>query len=179
MKALVRRRPPTPVSRSIFDDFFTPNLDATFRSLWNDAFSDQSRIYDVFDKSAKYPKADARQTDKGLEIDLAVPGCEKNDVDILFENGVLTVKHEKTTQEKSQDENKVLFNELRRSSWNRAWTVSDEVIEEEISASLKNGILTISIPLAKPQVEEKPKPRKISITDNSSDDIEVTEAKEK
>jgi len=182
MRSLAKRSTLAPARTNPFDDFFTSDLSATFRSLMNDVFADRSKVFDVFDNSARYPKADARQTETGFEIDLAVPGCEKGEVDVLFEDGVLTVKHEKTEKNKSKEGEKVLFNELRHSSWRRAWQIPQEVKEEEISASLKNGILTVSVPLAQPQVEEKPQPRKIAITDaitdETSEDVEVTESKE-
>ena len=125
MKSLARRCPSTPVLRNIFDNIFISDLNEIFKPLWNDISTDREKIFDVFNNSAKYPKVEARQTDKGLELDLAVPGCEKGDINILFEDGILTVKYEKTDQKKSQNGARVLFNELRRSSWNRAWTVVD------------------------------------------------------
>lgn len=175
MRPIARRCKVTPMTKSILDELFAPNLDATLKTLWNEAFADRSRIFDVFDNSARYPKADAKLTESGIEIDLAVPGHKKEEVEILFEEGVLTVKYKKIKEKRSKEVIKVLFNELRHSSWSRAWTIIGEIKEEEITATLKNGILTVLVPYLEPQVEQKPKPRKISITDNSPDDIEVTE----
>ena len=149
---------------NIFEDFFSGNLDATFRTLFNEVCADRKRVLDVFDNSTRYPKADARETSTGYEIDLAVPGCVKEDVEIVFENQLLTVKYEKTNQKKSGD--KLLFNELRHSSWSRGWTISAEIKEEEISASLINGILTVVVPFKQLQVEEESKPRKILIRES-------------
>ncbi len=174
MRNLVRRQNGVTIPHNLFDDFMTGNLDATFRRLWNDAFADKNKIIDVFDNSVKYPKADAKETPTGIEIDLAVPGCEKEDIDIIFEENTITIKHEKTTPKETQD-SRILFNELRHSSWSRSWTINSDVKEEEISATLKNGILTVSVPLVKPEIQCKSSPRKINISDNLNDYVIQTE----
>ncbi len=175
MRHLMKQKSNIPTTNNlfnVFDDFISNNIDATFRRLWNDAFADKNKIVDLFDNSVKYPKADARETSKGIEIDLAVPGCNKEDINITFNDGIITVQNKTITKE-AHNTSKMLFNELRHSTWSRSWSVNGDVKEEEISASLKNGILTVSVPLIKPEIESKSTTRVISISDDTNENDNV------
>ena len=95
-------------------------------------------------------RAFIKETDDEVSIDLEVPGYQKDQLSIEYHNQVLTV----SSSIKEDEENPL---ELR--PFTKTLRVSDKVDPDQLKATLKNGILNISIPL-KVKIE---KPKQISI----------------
>jgi len=162
-RSLTRRNSALP---SLFNSSFKGldsmlvDVDEMFRSIFNE----RSRAFDVFQNTSRYPKTDIKETDTGLVFSLAVPGCDEKNVEILFDKGNLTIKYDKTENKEEKDsEGTVLLNELRHSSFERGWQIPKKVKEEEISASMKNGILEVSVPYVDPPKIETKEAKKIEI----------------
>jgi HSP20 family protein len=150
---------------TLFDEPFFGTVNATFRALANDLFSDRGRVLDVFKNQSQYPKTDITETVDGLKFEMAVPGCEKGDVEILLEDGILSVKYDKVSKQETKEEEKTLRSELRRSSFRRSWKIDleREIKDDAISATMENGILTIHVPYKEiPKVETNTKKIPIS-----------------
>ena len=162
MKSLFKRDSNSP---TLFDDSFFGSVNETFRTITNELFSDKGRVFDIFKNQSQYPKTDITETVDGLKFEMAVPGCEKGDVEILLENGNLSVKYDKVSKKETKEEEKTLRSELRRSSFRRSWKidVEREVKEDAISATMENGLLTIHVPYKEvPKVETNVKKIPIS-----------------
>ena len=87
-----------------------------------------------------------------------MPGKTDKDVDIELNQNVLTVssKDEVKKEEKSdkKDETKWLIRERTVSSFKRSFTLPDDVDSEKLTANVKDGVLTVSMPrkaLAQPK----------------------------
>lgn len=79
-------------------------------------------------------------------ITMEVPGFTEDEINVEVTNQVLSVKAEKVQKEdKSYFHNKV----------SRSWTLPVHVDSEKIEASLKNGILSLSLPKAEPALPKK------------------------
>jgi HSP20 family protein len=171
----------SPQFPTLFDDPFFDALNETFKVFTNDLFSDKSKVSDVFKNQVKYPKTDIIETSSGLRFEMAVPGCKKEDIEVSLENGILAVKYDETTKKESstyaynssaepvgyvpgipggiepgkyvpiKNDGKMLLNELRHSSFRRAWTLGAEIKEEDIKASMEDGILKIFVPFKVPE----------------------------
>jgi HSP20 family protein len=90
-------------------------------------------------------------------ITALVPGLSSEDVNIQFNNGVLTVDGEyPETQLEGLD---VHISELPVGKFSRSIEFNNPVAAEKIEASLKDGVLTLRIPKAE---EAKPKTIKIA-----------------
>jgi HSP20 family protein len=85
-----------------------------------------------------------------------LPGLTAEDVDIQFNNGVLTVSGEYADKRVEGDE--YFFTELPVGKVSRAIEFNEPVKHDKIDASMKLGLLTIRIPKAE---EAKPKSIKI------------------
>ena len=87
-------------------------------------------------------RTDIRQTDEAYLLETEMPGVNKEDIELIRENGVLTISVKSSAPE--NDEGYVrrerLFGELKRSF------VLDNIDEETISAKLDSGILYIKLP---------------------------------
>lgn len=51
------------------------------------------------------PRMDVRETDKELAIKLELPGLDEKDVSVTLQDGMLTIKGEKSFEQKDEDEN--------------------------------------------------------------------------
>ena len=91
-------------------------------------------------------------------MDATVPGLNKEDVSIDFEDGYLKLSADR--QDANADD--FIHREIHRSSFSRWFSVDEETYDiEKINASLDNGILSITIP--KKEEAVKPLARKIEI----------------
>lgn len=106
------------------------------------------------------PRADVMETEKDFVIKVEVPEVKKEDIKVLLENGVLSVKGERK-MEKEEKEKKFHRVERYYGQFTRAFRMPDNVDEKNVSASFKDGILNISI-----QKKEKalPKGQEIKIS---------------
>jgi HSP20 family protein len=106
------------------------------------------------------PRVDV--TDKGdhYEITAELPGIDKKDIHISVENGVLSLEAELEKQDKEEKDGKVIRQERRYGKYMRSFNLGEEVHEDDISASFKDGVLVLKAPRRK----EKPaKSRRIAI----------------
>jgi HSP20 family protein len=103
------------------------------------------------------PSADISENDSELVFTLDVPGLEKEELNISVDNGVLTVTGERKPEEvESHDRHRV---ERWYGKIQRSFRLPRTVDAEKITATLKNGVLTLVIPK-----KEDAKPREIPVS---------------
>ena len=91
-----------------------------------------------------------------LKVEVEIPGVKLEDVDVAFDKGELSIKGEKKVEIK---ESVTLHRRERLAgSFTRTMTVPWEIKADEVSAELKDGILTVTLPKA-----EAAKPRKVAV----------------
>jgi HSP20 family molecular chaperone IbpA len=100
------------------------------------------------------PAVDIFDVDNGLMLLCDMPGVKGDQFDIRVEKGVLTIRG-KMSREQETDP---LYREFELLDYFRQFELSDEVDHERITAELKNGVLTLSLPRA-----EKAQPRQIEV----------------
>jgi HSP20 family protein len=105
------------------------------------------------------PAMDVTETADGYTVKAALPGWKPEDVDVTFENGVLTVKGEwKTENEQTDEKTKWHAREIRMNSFQRSIQLPTEIEADKAKAEFQNGVLTLAIPKA-----EIVKPKQIKI----------------
>jgi HSP20 family protein len=105
-------------------------------------------------------------------VEAELPGFGKEDVDITLEDGVLTIRGERKSEEKTGGDKQPLHVERRWSRFERSFTLPTAVNENSVRAALNDGVLTITL-----DKREEVKPRKIQITGGVKG-MESREAKE-
>ena len=79
---------PTVFHENLFDDLFDP--------FWNEGALERvmnREARDTFGKrGANMMKTDVKQTDNGYEVDVDLPGCKKEDVQMDLNDGYLTIQ---------------------------------------------------------------------------------------
>ncbi|MET8562691.1 Hsp20/alpha crystallin family protein [Streptomyces flaveolus] len=102
------------------------------------------------------PLADLEETDDAYLVEVDLPGVRKDDIAIELNAGELSVHGEIKEKERSG----VLRSRTRRSGqFDYRVTLPQDTDEENVTAELTDGVLTVKVPKA-----EKAKPRRIEIT---------------
>jgi HSP20 family protein len=103
------------------------------------------------------PALEVSETEHGYTVELSVPGIKAEDLNVTFENNVLTVSGEVRREEESK-ERTYHHSERYYGKFQRSLTLPSTVKGDEINASLNDGILRLEIPKA-----EEVKPRRINV----------------
>ena len=96
---------------------------------------------------------DVSESDEGYVVKASVPGINVEDVEIVFEDDVLTIKGE-IQEEKAEEEEKFHIRERWFGAFGRRLRFPTNVDAEAIEATYENGVLTLNVPKVE---EEKPK----------------------
>jgi HSP20 family protein len=102
--------------------------------------------------SSILPTVEAQETDTEYRVEVDLPGVQLEDLDLSFSEGLLTLKGER----KSADN--ALYSSRWSGKFERVIGIGPDVDENGISATLKNGVLAISLP-KKPERQ----PRRIEV----------------
>lgn len=118
----------------IEEDLWTPRdpfalLDSAAAGLWRDDFG----------------STDFSETDEDYEIQIDLPGLSREDVDVDYSAGVLTVSGERVDE--SEDRRKGYYlSERSHGYFRRSFRVPDNVDADSISAKFSEGVLSIRLP---------------------------------
>ena len=115
------------------------------------------RLFDYVTHQAEstggYPPYNIQKTeDYKFEIEMALAGFSKKDIEIEVAEGVLTVKSLKEKDSGSADES-TLYKGISMRNFTRKFTLADDIVVK--GAELKDGMLTISLERIVPE-EKKP-----------------------
>jgi HSP20 family protein len=130
----------------------------------------QTQLHRIFEPFARFtprededlvsgtwvPPVDVAETQEKILVRAEVPGLRQEDIQIEFENGLLTIRGERKL-EKSEG---VTWHRVERiyGNFSRSFTLPRSVDPERISAAYREGILEIEVPK-----KEEAKPKNIRI----------------
>jgi len=100
------------------------------------------------------PAVDIYESLEGLLVKADLPGVAKDGLDLRVENNLLTIRGRAAHCAPGE----LLYREYELASFFRQFELSDKVDQLNISAELKNGVLTLNLPKA-----EEAKPRRIDV----------------
>jgi HSP20 family protein len=118
------------------------------------------RLYRNGESVGWTPACDIYEDDEGVTLRFELAGVEPKDVDIRFENGVLTLRGERKLEREDKREN---YHRVERSygTFTRSFTLPGTVDAEKIRAESKNGVLTIGLPK---KAEAKPRSIQVKVS---------------
>lgn len=121
--------------------------------LWDEMFGDPF----FSGESSQVMKTDIKEKKDKYVIEMDLPGYEKDNIKIEIEDGYLNVHASVEDKADEDDEGDFVRKERYYGECSRSFYVGDEVKEEDIKASFKNGTLKITIPKkeAKKEIPEK------------------------
>ena len=92
---------------------------------------------------AGWPNVEIADTDKEIKVTAEVPGLEEKDIEVLLNDGVLTLRGEKRSENEDKDRQ---FSERYYGRFERRIPLGVEVDEDKVAASFRNGVLTVTLP---------------------------------
>lgn len=106
----------------------------------------------LFGKHAnRLMRTDVKETDQDYRLTVDLPGFKKNEVNLLLDNGYLTIRaNKKLDKDEKNKLGKLIRQERYAGTMQRSWYVGDEVTEDDIKADFKDGLLNISIAKKQP-----------------------------
>ena len=124
-------------------------------------FDDDFFRDDFFDRKDRMNfnlmKTDIREDDKSYLLEVDLPGYSKDDIKIDITDGYLTINAK--VEKDDKDESKTYVRRERfTGEVSRSFYVGEDIKEDEVKASFKNGILTLEVP--KLSLEDKKKDKK-------------------
>ena len=106
-------------------------------------------------------QVDVRDEGDRYVVQADVPGFHKDELHADVRDGVLTITAErKQTEEKQEEQGRYLYRERRYGKASRSFNL-ENIREEDITAEVNDGVLTLSLP--KVQEPEKESVRTIAI----------------
>lgn len=105
------------------------------------------------------PAIEMSETDKSYKITAELPGMDPDDVDVIFEDGVLRVAGEKREQ-REETERGYRLSERSYGAFERLIELPSAADGQDIKAKFKNGVLTVTVAKAK---ESKSNTRRIKV----------------
>ena len=93
--------------------------------------------------AAGWPRLEVSDSDGAWRVSAEVPGMEEKDIEVLLENGALVLRGERNLE--SGDPSRQ-FSERFYGRFERRIPLRDEIDDDKVSASFKNGVLTIVLP---------------------------------
>lgn len=107
------------------------------------------------ERATVLPPVDIYEQDGTLVIVADMPGVSEKDVEVVLENGDLTLRGRPSRAEPSGS---VLYAEFEPADFERVFAVSDDVDPEGVRATIRNGVLRVELPKAKER-----QPRRIAV----------------
>jgi len=92
-----------------------------------------------------FPKVDILDHDKEIEIQAALPGVKKDDLDVTINNQTITIRAS-TKEEKKEEKGKYFHREITRGDFQRVLSLPENVDGDNAKASFADGILKVIIP---------------------------------
>jgi len=102
------------------------------------------------------PATDIAETAEAVVLRLDMPGVAKDDVDITIDKDMLSI----TGKAQPEESGEAVYRETYVGDFRRQFTLTADVDASDISASMKDGVLTVTVGKAK---AAKPKKIKIAV----------------
>lgn len=134
---------------SVFHENFVDNI---FDHFFQDSFWKPTGM-----RTVNTISTDVKELENSYQIDMELPGFNKEDVKVTLEDGYLTVQAKRLEEKKDSSNEKYIRRERYSGQYQRSFYLGKQVTEEEIKAKFKDGILTLDIPKKSPQIQEKNK----------------------
>ncbi len=116
----------------LFDEFFKGFGMAPFR-----AFGEEWNVFS--------PQLDMVETETEVKVSAELPGLDENDVEVSLSQGLLMISGEKREEREEKGEN-YYHTERSYGSFRRSVALPCEIKEDEVEATFKNGVLTVTLP---------------------------------
>lgn len=107
-------------------------------------------------QAALVPAVDVLENEAGITVKADLPGVSKANLSIRVDGETLTIEGRVSLGEAANLE--AVYAEVRSAQYKRSFVLSRDLDTSKIDASMKNGVLTLTVPKL-----ERAKPRRIAV----------------
>lgn len=115
-------------------------------------------------EETKIMRTDIKEKKDKYLVDIDLPGYEKEDIKIEIEDGYLTIHATTDSHKEEKEDGKFVRKERYFGECSRSFYVGEDIKEEDVKASFKNGTLKLEIP-KKEEKRALPEKKYIQIED--------------
>lgn len=134
-----------------------------FSTTLIDNFLNDDWIKSFYKKVTATPAINVIETAEEYDMEMAVPGLCKEDLNVQIDENCLNISMEKKTETEHKIEKKnYLRREFSTQQFYRSFELPDNVEKDKITAKVENGVLRIVLPKSA-MMEKKPQPKEIAI----------------
>ena len=110
------------------------------------------------------PAVNVKESEKEYTMELAAPGIKKEYCRVAInDEGNLTIAIEDKQEHKHEDKHHhYLRREFSYSNYEQSYTLPDDVVKDQISAKVEDGILTVTMPKTEPKQTSRGDQKQIS-----------------
>ena len=119
--------------------YYPSNMGGLLERYFNDSLYDNTQVQNFI------PEVDILESEKTYELHLAVPGFDKSNFELAIDDKLLTVSGERKFEEKVSDKTFKSV-QTRYGSFQRTFTLPENINVAKIEAHYNNGILEVIVP---------------------------------
>lgn len=124
--------------------YLNRNANKDLRNIFNDNFLDD--VFGLVSEKKNQLKADLVENENDYSLAVEIPGLNKEDIKISYEDSTLTISAEKKENIDKSDESKnYVHKEIYYGSFSRSFQL-ENIDKDGIKANYNNGILNVSLP---------------------------------
>ncbi|MBO6240640.1 MAG: Hsp20/alpha crystallin family protein [Butyrivibrio sp.] len=98
-------------------------------------------------KASRMMKTDIREKDDNYEVSIDLPGFKKEEITVELDKGYLTISASKGVDRNDNDKKgKLIRQERYAGSMTRSFYIGDNVQKEDVEATYRHGVLTLTVP---------------------------------
>ncbi|CAN7242799.1 Hsp20/alpha crystallin family protein [Pararhizobium sp. LjRoot238] len=136
------------------------NVDRLFDEALR-GFDMPSAFGQMMTRNGTWPTVEVAENEKEIRVIAEVPGLEEKDIEVMLDDGVLTLRGERKSETEDKDRQ---FSERYYGRFERRLALGHEIEEDKVAATFKNGVLMVVLPkTAKAQASAK----RIAINSNN------------
>ncbi len=145
-----------PIRSYGFEEAMFPSLYRDMGRLLNEMTRDfgmQALFGEDAERGSFSPGVNLVEEDHDYKVSVELPGMSEKDIDLSLKEGVLSIRGEKKSEVKKEEEN-IYRMECAYGAFQRNIPLPSEVEEEKIEATFDKGVLKIILPKSKEKEKE-------------------------
>lgn len=137
--------------------YFSKRIERKFLIMANDMMNRHSDMFDAMNDWFGFPRnffddsdiknimqSDVAESDKDYTVKIDMPGMDKNDITVNYQDGILSVSGARKSFQKNNDNN-IIHQERSVGRISRSYRLPN-IVASQINAKYDNGVLTITLP---------------------------------
>ena len=122
-----------------------PMMSQGIFNLLDDIFSEDFLSPTMSYRRETVPAVNVRETEKAFELEMAVPGMHKKDINVEIEEDALIISSE-IKEENKEENDGYSRREFKFNSFKRSFNIPEDADAAKIDARHENGVLYVNIP---------------------------------